>query len=91
MAKKARPRTIARDIVRKMEINDGDVVVLKRGTISESLRLFNALRNALGATGREKCIVVVVDELDDINKIGRDEMLSYGWQWVGTPKEGVSA
>ena len=91
---KKRPRTTAREIVRKLQINDGDVVLLKRGSImEENLRLFNALRNALGATERERCIVAVVDEFSDINAIGKEEMLSYGWLWVGVPEEakGISA
>lgn len=87
MANKPRPRTIAREIVRKMEINDGDVVLLKRGEFTESLRMFNALRNALGATGRERCIIMVVNEWDDVKTLNSREMLTYGWQWVGLADE----
>jgi len=36
MTKKQRPRTIARDIVRKMEIDNGDVILLKRGSLPET-------------------------------------------------------
>ena len=87
MTKKQRPRTIARDIVRKMEIDNGDVILLKRGSLPESVRMFNALRNALGATGREQCIVVVVNEFDEISTISKKEMLSYGWEWIGVPED----
>jgi len=50
-------------------------------------RRFNALRNALGATGREQCIVVVVNEFDEISTISKKEMLSYGWEWIGVPED----
>jgi len=85
---KKRPRTIAREIVRTLPLNDGDVVMIKRSAaIHDDIRMFNAIRNAIGATGRENCIVVVVNDFDEINTIPKSEMLSYGWKWVGKPEE----
>lgn len=82
MAKK-RPRTIAREMLRRVKVQDGDVVVLRRGEPGETLRVFNALRHALSATDRKRCIVIVTDELEDVKILNKREMLSYGWQWVG--------
>lgn len=75
-----RPRKLAREIVRKVDVENGDFILIKKGSnITEDIRLFNALRNAFGATGREKVVLAVVEEFDDIKVLNEKEMASYGW------------
>ncbi len=77
---KIKARTLARHMIKQMNIDDGDVIVLKRTSDpGETLRIFNALRSALGATNRERCIVVVVNELEDIKLLSEAEMEELGW------------
>jgi hypothetical protein len=73
-------RTIAREIARRLEVSDGDLVVLKKTTdIGDSIQMFNALRNAFGSIGKEKIVLVVVDDHDDIRVLKEEEMADYGW------------
>jgi hypothetical protein len=71
---------MAREIARRLEVNDGDMVVLKKTTdIGDSIQMFNALRNAFGSIGKENVVLVVVDEHDDIRALKEAEMKEYGW------------
>lgn len=80
MTKQMKPRTLARAIARNIPISDGDVVLLKRhDEFSETLKVFNALRNSLAATRRVNCVVVVVDEFDDLIALTEEQMRDYGW------------
>jgi hypothetical protein len=75
-----RARTIAREIARRLDVEDGDMIVIKKTSdITDSVRMFEALRNAFGAIGKEKVILAVVDDHDDIRLLKEKEMLSYGW------------
>jgi len=75
-------RSLARRLVRVMDVEDGQVLVIKRTEESQNLELFNGLSKALGSSGRQNCIVVSVREFDDISKLNDDEMKELGWQRV---------
>ncbi len=76
-----RPRTAARDIARRLEVNDGDVVLLKMtgGGNNFDGRTFEALRNAMYHTDRKRCVVIAVGDLSDIDVLNEDDMNDLGW------------
>lgn len=79
---KDRPRRLARQIARQLDIKDGDVVgLLKKesNVTTEDIRLFNALRNAFGATGKENVVLVVLDSWEDLRVFKEEDMKEYGW------------
>ena len=70
---------MVRDAIRKLEIEDGDVVLVKHGTPLSQKDNFHSFARTLGRTGRERCIVVVVDEFDDLTVLDPVGMLQHGW------------
>lgn len=85
---KARIRSVVRDAVRKLEINDGDVVLIRFDTILGQKDNFHAFTQILGRTGREKCIVAVVESFDDLTALSEDEMRELGWVRLEEEDEG---
>lgn len=78
-------RKTVREAIRKLDIENGDVVLVKRSTIPggsthAGIRAYiDSFSTVLGNTGREKCIIVVVDELDDLQILNNHEMAKAGW------------
>lgn len=72
-------REFARRFVRVLNVNDGDVILLKTDNLAENIDMFNGLRHALGATDRKKCLIVAVKELDDVEALSPESMAEYGW------------
>jgi hypothetical protein len=66
-----------------MEIENGDIVLIKHGSKLGERRTFAQFTQILGRTGREKCVAVIVEDFDDLSILDKDEMLKYGWKWVG--------
>lgn len=79
--KRMTAKQIARAVAKHLKVENGDVVVLKRNAnnLGDSLEIFNALRNAFGLTGRKECLIMIVDEFDDIMALGQKDMEQYGW------------
>lgn len=76
-----RPRTIAREISRRLGVQDGDVILmkLKHGGNNFDGRTFEAIRNAMFATDRKNCIVIAVDDLSQVEVLNEEEMNALGW------------
>lgn len=77
-------RKDVREAIRRLEIEDGDVVLVKRDAIpgkgSTAERAYlNSFATVLGNTGREKCIVVIVNSFDDIATLKPHDMMEHGW------------
>ena len=72
---------MARMIARVHKVKDGDLVVLKRNqqNLGKNLEVFNALRNSFGLTGRKRCVIMIVDDFDDVAALGEKDMFEYGW------------
>lgn len=80
MSNKLRARTVAREIARRLAVEDGDVILMKSS--KTDMRTFEALRHSLAVTGREKCLIIVVDEFDDVAVMKPHEMASFGWHRI---------
>lgn len=80
-AKRMTAKQIAHAVAKHLKVENGDVIVLKRNAnnLGDSLEIFNALRSAFGLTGREDCLIMIVDELDDVAALGAKDMEQYGW------------
>jgi hypothetical protein len=76
-----RPRTIAREISRRLGVQDGDIILmkLKHGGNNFDGRTFEAIRNAMFATDRKNCVVIAVDDLSQIEVLDEEEMNALGW------------
>jgi len=79
--KRKTARETARAVAKHYEVKDGDLVVLKRNkdNLGENLEVFNALRNSFGLTGRKRCVIMIVDEFDDVTTLSEKDMFEYGW------------
>ena len=84
---KARIRNIVRDAINKLEIEDGDVILVKQGTPVGEHRTFAQFAQLLGRSGRPRCICVIVDDFDDLSVVSKEDMEAHGWKWVGADEE----
>ena len=66
-----------RENVELMGVKNGDVLLVKKDTRAHSI--INELAHALGSSGRQDCIIVVVDEFTDLRRVTAENMEKYGW------------
>lgn len=79
-SKKNKRMNLVKDFIRNVPVDDGDFILIKKASdLAESIRVFNALRTAFGAVGKQKVVVAIVDEFDEIKVLGEKEMAEYGW------------
>lgn len=78
-------RKFVREAVRRLEIEDGDVIVIKQDAIPSGFdrngieAFLSSFSTVLGNTGRERCVVVVLEDLDAITALDTMQMMEYGW------------
>jgi hypothetical protein len=70
--------TIHEKSLRKLEIKNGDVIIIKRFD-GLSVDLIEWIANELGDRGLGDCIVVVADRLSDFKVVDEKVMNNYGW------------
>lgn len=68
-----------RNDTRALKVDDGDIILLKRGGYLSTERNLNDLAASLGRTGRGRCILILVDGFDDLNILSEEEMGRNGW------------
>lgn len=83
-----RKRRIRND-TRALRVNDGDVVLIKRNGYLATERNLNDLAASLGRTNRGRCILILVDNFDDLNVLTEEEMEKNGWVRKEKDKETV--
>lgn len=66
-------------VIRKLRLQDDDVILIKEGTEMAKKNNMDALATAIGKSGIEGVIVIVVQSIDDIQSLGANEMQRYGW------------
>ena len=80
-------RRLLRNHLRKIKINNGDVLAVKTGTAVAKENILIALAEALGKVGKQDVIVVVVDSFTDLSVLDEKEMNGLGWYRVNTLKK----
>lgn len=77
-------KTLAK-FVRKMRISNGDIIAIKSGTVLANKRTVDELSEAIGAlNGKGKCVLIVVDDFDDLRVLDEKAMNERGWFYVDT-------
>lgn len=69
-----------RRIVRLLDVHDGQVLAIKRGTSLANMDSITALSKAFASTKRGDVIIIVVDEFDDLMVLSEQQMNQAGWQ-----------
>jgi len=66
--------------IRKLNIRDGDVILIKKGSGYDSEKMLKALAEQFEKVFHHKrTIAIVVNDLEDIRKADEATMLKYGW------------
>lgn len=76
-----------RNDTRALRVNDGDIILVKRDSHLIAERNLNDLATSLGRTGRGRCILIVVDDFDDLSILTEEEMRKHGWIREGKSNE----
>lgn len=80
-----KPRSETRAAIRKLDIANGDVMLVKRGSLSDAA--FDYLAKHLGRTGRGQCVLIRVDNFDDVKTLNEDSMKQMGWERISNGKD----
>jgi hypothetical protein len=65
--------------IKRLNITDKSVVVIKQGTDMAQHGNLNALAQTVGDAGFEGVVVVIAEELDDIKVLNEKAMNEHGW------------
>lgn len=76
-----------RNDTRALKANDGDIILVKRGSHLTAERNLNDLAASLGRTGRGRCILIIVDDFDNLSILTEEEMGKHGWVRRGKSNE----
>jgi len=77
---KLKIRTLVRKTIRALNVKDGDVILLKINTegINDKKQV-NAFANAIRAGGRPNCVLIALDNFDDLDVLNEEDMEKHGW------------
>lgn len=70
--------TVRKKDLKKLDIKDGDVIVVKRFP-GLTARLLDWMADELGNRGFGNCIIVAVDRMSDLKSLDENVMRNYGW------------
>ena len=73
-----RPRNVARNILKHINITDKSVLLVKPGSAMSSPRNLRALATQLHHNGKSG-VIIIVAEHDDIHTASEQEMNDSGW------------
>jgi len=68
-------------------VRDGDVLLIKAGTPLADEVGINEIAAAFSRTARRQCIVLVVDDFDDLSVADEDAMRTHGWVRVSDDEQ----
>lgn len=73
-------RNLVRSVVRVHHVNDGDVILLKihTGAISDK-QMVNSFANAIRHGGRPNCVLIALDDFDELAVLNDEDMEKHGW------------
>lgn len=73
-------RNFVRNTIRIHHVNDGDVILLKIHTegISDK-QMVNAFANAIRHGGRPNCVLIALDDFDELAVLNDEDMEKHGW------------
>lgn len=72
-------RTRIREMVRILDVVDGQVVLIKQGSLLGKEGSFGYFMRYLSRTGRPNCIGVIVDDFTDLSILDESGMNEHGW------------
>lgn len=73
-------RTFVRTAIRVHKVNDGDVILLKANTSEiASKQQVHDFANAIRAGGRHNCVLIALDDFDDLRVLNEEDMEKHGW------------
>lgn len=65
--------------IKKLRIQDGDTILLRRGTEIAKVEHIDNLVKACEKAGMDKVLVIVVDDFSDLTILNEKAMAQHGW------------
>lgn len=72
-------RRVVREATRVLDLKDGDVLVFDKSKAPLRYADIEAISKHLGMTGRERCLVVIVQDMDGVHLLDEEQMRERGW------------
>lgn len=66
-------------VAKKLDIANGDILLIKAGTWLAKRDRIDALGEYLQKTARVLCLIIVVQDLDNVEKLNEPAMNKHGW------------
>lgn len=73
-----------RRTVKKLRLDNKSLLLIKAGSALANMRSLDMLVEQLRASGKEKVLIAIVDDFDDISVIDKKTMNESGWFHVDT-------
>lgn len=77
-----RPRTLIRQALRSLRPKDGDIILVQAGTPMGHQIHVARLQTHLARTGRQNCLIAVVNDFEDMSALSEADMNRLGWQRI---------
>lgn len=73
-------RNLVRTALRVHKVQDGDVILLKANTSEiASKQQVHDFANAIRAGGRHNCVLIALDDFNDLRVLNEEDMEKHGW------------
>ena len=69
-------------VISSLKVNNGDVILVRNQSLVH--RNMNKIAEVLGDAGLDKCIMIAVNEFDDLTIVDEEGMKAHGWQRIET-------
>lgn len=84
-----RAARIIQQSIQKLEIQNGEVLLIRRGSPLAQAATLKRIGELFGQSGLERCILLVVDNFDDLKRVSPDSLALLLTSAVPRPGEGV--
>jgi len=75
-------RNVVRQAIHTHHVQDGDIVVLIKGSNLATQQGMKAFAEALARQGYPRCIVAISERPDDLTVLNEEQMRGLGWQRI---------
>lgn len=82
-------RQLVRESIRQLHIQDGQILLVKRGSPLGNEDSLKALAGIFHRQNRSNCILIVVDDFNDLAVINPQQMNAAGWYRMEESEDGT--
>lgn len=83
-------KRFVRNLVKVHGVQNGDIILIKKGAAPATKIGLETIAEHFSKSGREDCLLIIVDDLGDLSVINEAQMRELGWERVQEASSDVS-